>query len=61
MPVYLLFGSAGRGLFGGGPGQGGYLEPEGIVIDVAQRLNVVSVVIEIIVVVVLILLLRKIQ
>lgn len=31
---YVLFGSAGRGLFGGGPGQGGYLEPEGIVVEV---------------------------
>jgi len=27
----LLLGIAGRGLLGGGPGQGGYLEPAGIV------------------------------
>ena len=32
--VYCLFGRAGRGLFGGGPGQGGYFEPEGILIVV---------------------------
>lgn len=29
---YNFFGRAGRGLFGGGPGQGGYFEPEGIVL-----------------------------
>jgi hypothetical protein len=28
------FGSAGRGLDGGGPGQGGYFDPEGIVVEV---------------------------
>lgn len=28
---YLLFGRAGSGLFGGGPGQGGYFDPAGIV------------------------------
>lgn len=37
---YLLFGSAGRGLFGGGPGQGGYLEPEGIVTDFVVSVDV---------------------
>jgi hypothetical protein len=28
------FGSAGKGLDGGGPGQGGYFDPEGIVVEV---------------------------
>lgn len=32
--VYIFLGRAGRGRFGGGPGQGGYFEPEGIVIVV---------------------------
>jgi len=36
--VYCLLGRAGRGLFGGGPGQGGYFEPEGILIVVVVRL-----------------------
>lgn len=36
--VYLLLGSAGRGLLGGGPGQGGNLEPEGIVRAVVVRI-----------------------
>ena len=33
--LYRLLGRAGRGLLGGGPGQGGYFEPEGIVLVVA--------------------------
>ena len=35
-PVYAacLLGIAGRGRFGGGPGQGGYLEPAGIAVGV---------------------------
>lgn len=37
--VYCLLGSAGRGLFGGGPGQGGYFEPEGMVIVVCRGLS----------------------
>lgn len=32
--VYCLLGRAGRGLFGGGPGQGGYFDPEGILLVV---------------------------
>ena len=30
--VYRLLGTAGSGLLGGGPGQGGYLDPEGIAV-----------------------------
>lgn len=30
---YRLLGRAGRGRFGGGPGQGGYFEPVGIVLE----------------------------
>ena len=34
----LYLGSAGRGRFGGGPGQGGYLDPAGmVVVDVIYR------------------------
>lgn len=33
----LRFGRAGRGLLGGGPGQGGYLEPAGIVMGVVKE------------------------
>lgn len=31
-----LLGSAGSGRLGGGPGQGGYLDPEGIVVRVVE-------------------------
>jgi len=37
--LHCLFGRAGSGLFGGGPGQGGYFEPEGIVIVVCRNVS----------------------
>lgn len=43
-PVYAecFLGSAGRGRLGGGPGQGGYFDPAGIVIEICVNLKVYS-------------------